>query len=349
MEYPEYYKILELPIDADLAEIKRQYRKLAKKYHPDLNGGDKSAEESFKKVKEAYETLSDANKRAAYDLGWKKQRSAEQKARRKQPSPSTSARPEATKKSPPPASEPKAKSKKTAGPKQKIKPTPRSPQKKGKKSFAAILNIFLSSLFFSAALFFLIINIRLSKDDFADFYTDIKNFAISPKGYFIGRDVSKNDLENTAKSLKIEDNPQAVHDIANMKNADGYSLLMLAKTPEMSQMLLENKADVNYQSPDGYTALLLAIKNNNKAQVEVLLKAGASAEVTDPQTGHNALMMAKSDDVAYLLLKAGANPNFVAKDGTTPLSKATKEHNRKRLNLLQQFGARINWSDVIKR
>ena len=84
MEYPEYYKILELPLSADTAEIKRQFRKMAKKYHPDLHTGDKQAEEMFKKLKEAYEVLSDENKRAAYDLDWKKQREKEQKQRKKQ-------------------------------------------------------------------------------------------------------------------------------------------------------------------------------------------------------------------------------------------------------------------------
>ena len=346
MEYPEHYKILELPIDAGLPEIKRQYRKLAKKYHPDLNPGDKTAEDMFKKLKEAYETLSNENKRAEYDLGWKKQRSAEQKARKKQQQSTTASRPEPARKSPSPAYKAEPKSKKSPNTKQKIKPN--SWQNK-KKSFAAVRNIFLTSLFFSVALFFLTINVQQNKDDFANFFADIKNFSANPQGYFISRDVSENNLEATAETLKIEDNPKAVQNIANMKNADGYSLLMLAKTPEMSQMLLENGADVNYHAPDGYTALLLAVKNDHKAQVEALLKAGASVKVTDPKTGYNVLMLAKSDDIAYLLLKAGANPNFIAPDGTTPSSKAVKERNRKRLGLLRQFGAQINWSDVIAR
>ncbi len=63
----DYYTVLGLGRDASEEDIKKSYRKLAMKYHPDRNTGDKDAEEKFKEAKEAYEILSDANKRAAYD------------------------------------------------------------------------------------------------------------------------------------------------------------------------------------------------------------------------------------------------------------------------------------------
>lgn len=66
-ERTDYYKILGLNEWADEAEIKRAYRKLALKYHPDRNPGDEFAEEKFKKVTEAYQVLSDARKRLGYD------------------------------------------------------------------------------------------------------------------------------------------------------------------------------------------------------------------------------------------------------------------------------------------
>src|SRR5207244_12184858 len=53
--------------DAKADEIRKSYRKLARKYHPDLNPGDKAAEDRFKKVQEAYDVLSDAKKRQVYD------------------------------------------------------------------------------------------------------------------------------------------------------------------------------------------------------------------------------------------------------------------------------------------
>lgn len=67
MDYKDYYKILGVERGAKEADIKKAYRKLALKYHPDRNPGDKTAEEKFKEINEAYQVLSDEQKRARYD------------------------------------------------------------------------------------------------------------------------------------------------------------------------------------------------------------------------------------------------------------------------------------------
>src|ERR1700730_17620107 len=74
VKFRDYYEILGVARTAKDDEIKKAYRKLARKYHPDLNPNNKQSEEKFKEIQEAYEVLSDTEKRRKYDqLGanWK--------------------------------------------------------------------------------------------------------------------------------------------------------------------------------------------------------------------------------------------------------------------------------------
>lgn len=67
MEYKDYYKTLGVDRNADAEAIKKAFRKLARQHHPDANKGDKKSEEKFKEINEAYEVLSDPEKRKLYD------------------------------------------------------------------------------------------------------------------------------------------------------------------------------------------------------------------------------------------------------------------------------------------
>lgn len=78
MEFIDYYKILEIDKNVSADDIKKAYRKLARKYHPDLNPNDKEAENKFKQVNEANEVLSDPEKRKKYDQYGKDWKHAEE-------------------------------------------------------------------------------------------------------------------------------------------------------------------------------------------------------------------------------------------------------------------------------
>src|SRR5256714_12762714 len=63
----DYYQVLGVPKNASAADVKKAYRKLAQKHHPDANAGNREAEERFKEVSAAYDVLGDTEKRAQYD------------------------------------------------------------------------------------------------------------------------------------------------------------------------------------------------------------------------------------------------------------------------------------------
>lgn len=84
--FRDYYEILGIPKEASSEEVKKNYRRLARQYHPDLNPGNKAAEEKFKDINQAYEILSDPAKREQYDqfsLYWQQQKGKDGKARAK--------------------------------------------------------------------------------------------------------------------------------------------------------------------------------------------------------------------------------------------------------------------------
>tara|TARA_B100001123_G_scaffold355473_1_gene408576 strand:+ start:6997 stop:7953 length:957 start_codon:yes stop_codon:yes gene_type:complete len=87
VDYKDYYQVLGVASNSNEAEIKRAYRKLARKYHPDVNPGDGQAAERFKEINEAYQVLGDSSKRTHYDrfgADYRRYGSVEEAARRSQ-------------------------------------------------------------------------------------------------------------------------------------------------------------------------------------------------------------------------------------------------------------------------
>src|SRR5688572_21758390 len=78
MEFIDYYKVLELDKTASESDIKKAYRRLARKLHPDLNPNDETAKKKFQQINEAHEVLSDPEKRKQYDKYGKDWKHAEQ-------------------------------------------------------------------------------------------------------------------------------------------------------------------------------------------------------------------------------------------------------------------------------
>src|SRR6476619_5685095 len=76
----DFYVILGVERGATLADVKRAYKRLARKYHPDINPGDRLAAQQFRQIAEAYETLSDPDRRRSYDTGGGSTASAEPSA-----------------------------------------------------------------------------------------------------------------------------------------------------------------------------------------------------------------------------------------------------------------------------
>src|SRR3989304_7991972 len=97
MEFRDYYKTLGVERNASEADIKAAYRRLARKYHPDVNPNNKAAEARFKEINEAYQVLSDREKRKKYDaLGADWERGApEEEMRRRYAGRGTAERPAA--------------------------------------------------------------------------------------------------------------------------------------------------------------------------------------------------------------------------------------------------------------
>lgn len=336
MEYPKHYQILELPISATDKEIKAQYRRLAKKYHPDLHQNDRQAEEMFKQITEAYKILSDAQKRKSYDQSWQAQRDEELQKQKKC----------------------QKQQKIDSSDSLVVKNDAYRQQIHNYKIKAAkrIIRMFLLLTILCILLFSTTVNnfpqfLQAYNNGFEKtvLFTDkaVKSTYLKAQKMYnsihqepIISAIKNSDTVGVLEYLSRQGNPNFVDKSTN------YSLLMLSDNPEIVQMLIGYGADVNYIATDGKNALLLAVEADNTALAELLISAGADVNYLQKNTKYSLLMLAKSLKMYYILLQNGANPNHIAADGKTALLLAASRNDMQRINALRQYGVNITWSDA---
>lgn len=266
MAYPEYYNELEVSPSADMAEIKKAYRKLVKKYHPDLNPGNKTAERKLKKINEAYEVLKDFAKRAEYDYFGKQQQQVQNSQQQAQTYSGTKTR----------------------------KDEHFSQEKTVEISWRVlwfrrlfalcILAIYMAFLFSNA-----------DKENPYDWGKMLSN-----SGRLVGekiasvKDVAVNfnraDWLNKLlfKSVKhdwlfVLRSILKVSPDVNATDEKGYSLLMYAQSLAAAEMLREHGANLKYIAPDRETAYSQAIKNKKAEVIDFFVREGAQIRMEKPR------------------------------------------------------------------
>lgn len=274
MAYPEYYNELGVSPSADMKEIKSAYRKLAKKYHPDLNPGDKKAEDKLKKINAAYDVLSDFSKRAEYDYFGQQAEKAMQEYQEQAPAEQTKEKPIYRKENTPQDAPQK---------------NPTKPMSFGRLIFnrTVILGIFIGYLMF--------LHSNIDKDDpqnikkmmnnssavLVDKVKDIKDWfveniaSVDWKQKFLFIAVKNNWVSNLTALL--EKNPDA-----QIVDEKGYSLLMYAPTRKVAEILLAYGADINYVAPDDETPYSQALRNNRRAIINLYLEKGVKMRIIKP-------------------------------------------------------------------
>ncbi len=274
MAYPEYYNELGVSPSADMKEIKSAYRKLAKKYHPDLNPGDKKAEDKLKKINAAYDVLSDFSKRAEYDYFGQQAEKAMQEYQEQAPAEQTKEKPIYRKENTPQDAPQK---------------NPTKPMSFGRLIFnrTVILGIFIGYLMF--------LHSNIDKNDpqnikkmmnnssavLVDKVKDIKDWfveniaSVDWKQKFLFIAVKNNWVSNLTALL--EKNPDA-----QIVDEKGYSLLMYAPTRKVAEILLAYGADINYVAPDDETPYSQALRNNRRAIINLYLEKGVKMRIIKP-------------------------------------------------------------------
>ncbi|MBO6281772.1 MAG: DnaJ domain-containing protein [Alphaproteobacteria bacterium] len=274
MSYPEYYTELGVSPSAEMKDIKKAYYKLAKKYHPDLNPGDKKAEEKLKKINAAYDVLGDLAKRAEYDyFGQQVERAVQEYTPQKPVYQEEQS-----------VFREKADRNETPSQNQVSKPT---------SIWQFAFNRIVVLLIFFGYLAFL--NSNADKNDPRNIQKMISNSSIvivekikSAKDWmlekiingewkkaFLFMAVKKNWSVNLSSILESYPDAQIVDD-------KGYSLLMYAPSRKVAEILLYYGADVNYVAPDKETPYSQATRNNRKEVIDFLVENGLKTRLIKP-------------------------------------------------------------------
>lgn len=356
MAYPDYYDILDVKISATTAEIKRAYHKQAKKYHPDVNPNNKKAEVQFRKINEAYEVLKDAKKREDYDYFGQQEIETERVAKQKVKNNFNNNSTKNEKSSEVDYADLIVQN--------YLKHKDNETYSNKTKNIIRVINVIFPILVFYVYGSWMYQNIKtkntlkpaidiVEKDITTkvekvnlyqqDILKKLENYWQNWRNKALWEALKNTDL------MKIYEILQANPTDIDVKDINGYSLLMLTDNEEAMKILLSYAPNVNYIAPDGNSALSIAVKQNNKKIVEILLQNGADANFADKISGYNLLMLTNDVKILTLLLNFKTNPNYIAPDGMTPLSLAAKNNNLRKTNLLLNYGAKINWRNMMKK
>ena len=305
MAYPEYYDILGVSTDASPEDIKRAYRRLAKKYHPDTHSGDKTAEEKLKRINEAYDVLKDLAKRAEYDYF------GTMPAAEADTAPEDSAAPTHADTSPEPTPRDAA-----------YYPNPQR-QKRGWRFFGGKVCLLCFLLLYALFLY-----AHRDPQDPKNIVKILSNSSatvqrVSDKvahGFhnFTFRKFKDSETQKKLILYAVRNKRLFMLDILlsyispNLVDEQNHhrSLLLTAENPEIIELLIMSGANVNQKDDLGETALTLAVRRNDVLAAE-------------------------------LLLRAGANVNYTLPNGETAMHLAVAQNNTVMMTVLQSYGAQI--------
>ena len=258
MGYPEYYNILNVKVDASPEEIKKAYRALVKKYHPDTHKGDKKAEDKLKKINEAYNTLKDLGKRAEYDYHGRQENETKQATPNPPPAPRNTA-----------SSSPRtAATEMTTG------------KYLFRKLFAVLVLVgyvcFLQSNADSRDPHNIVLMLENSSHKI---HSIIKNTAKKYQDASWRTDLIYLTVKIGNTNLLKWSLKHLIDDASELNNLN-HNPLTAASSPQLASLLLDAGADINYVDSSGETALVKAVREQNTELVQLLLKAGANTDVS---------------------------------------------------------------------